>query len=227
MYKFPLYIVLFLSGILFYSNLCYSQPEKGIRDVPNAPRVNRLLKTNLLPIICGPIWYYTSEYRLVYENAIARKQSVQIGASYLGKSMIQSRIEESDTAFTNYDLHYKIYGFRFQAAYRFYPFSKGEPKGFYISPMVSYSSAKITTEYWQQLDQYIKIVHVNYNLLGGVQFAPGDAVCIDLFWGLGYKQNDWLEKTAKGTFPVEEEYIPDTEKLHIKFTFGFNFGIVL
>lgn len=202
-------------------------------------RIRTIVKTNPAALFIGVMPVVTSEYRLLLEFPSAPLQSSQIGFSYLGKSPF-IRIIENDTLKKNpnaYYLRMYITGFRFQASYRFF-LNKWlhtvglsykpvySPRGFYISPHFSYSTAKITYKFANQYDIYFQVNQFNVNLLGGCQFTMFRKIAVDMFAGIGYKKNEWLEHEQNVTrvvTPPKDLEIPGYFS-PVKFTVGMNFG---
>lgn len=202
-------------------------------------QVRTIIKTNPTAIIVGVMPLITSEYRLLFEFPSAPLQSSQIGFSYLGKSPF-IRYVENDTLKKNpnaYFLKMHISGFRLQASYRFFvnkwiqkiglsAIPVYAPGGFYISPHVSYASAKITYKFANQYNIYFLVTHVNVNLLCGWQFILFENAALDMFTGIGYKQNQWFEHNQNIVRPVpppEDFEIPGYFS-PVKLSVGINFG---
>lgn len=202
-------------------------------------QVRTIIKTNPTAMVIGVMPVVTSEYRLLLEFPSAPLQSSQIGFSYLGKSPF-IRYIENDTLKKNpnaYFLKMHITGYRFQASYRFFLnkwmhaiglSSKPvySPRGFYISPHVSFATAKITYKFANQYDIYFRVTHFNVNLLGGCQFTLFRRIAVDTFAGLGYKKNEWIEHNQNIVRPVNPPKDFDIPGYFspVKFTIGMNFG---
>ena len=160
-------------------------------EIINPQAVNTIIKTNPLTILWGSI-PLTAEYRVMVEQTSSKNQSDQIGISYLGKSPVLKLFEDS-TEDSNLLI---VRGFRFQASHKFYinklgdllglPFSEYAPHGLYISPHLSYSTAKFSTKFLNSRDVFIRITHFNVNFLVGYQLIH-DFWALDFFVGLGYK----------------------------------------
>ena len=177
---------------------------------------------------------FTSEYRLLGEYAVNKNQAAQLGFSYLGKSPILSAIESSGPAVNNVlNQKLKVRGYRIQASYKFYltqlsnGYNKSEflaPQGLYFAPLVSYSSAKMYMRYFQVNDIWIRATHFNANLLIGGQAFLGN-LALDVFFGLGYKKNQWLERyTVSQIILVDMNDLPSTYSGRVKVSLGFNIG---
>ncbi len=212
----------FVFSVLF-TNISISQQLNKKYDIEKFQQKSSIIKTNPLPIIHGPI-IYTAEYRLVYEKAIAPEQAILIGGSYLGKSIYLTMLEENDTAYQNATGHLKmtVNGFRFQFAYKLY-FAKNAPKGFYIAPYFSYSQARFSTKYLKQYDDYIKATFMNYDIIVGYQALITDKIALDIFSGLGYRENTWVEHFSQTTTPMDEPP-PPIYNGWLKIILGCNIG---
>ena len=206
--------------------LCIGQKNGTYADsvasgyVGKVPR-SLVLKTNFLPIFAGQI-ILTGEYRLLGEMVVGRRQSISLGASYLGKGVLYSLAEKSSGATKS-----KISGYRVQGAYKLYltPWHQ-RPAGFYIGPHASWSKA--TVSYPQNPGNYISIRYFNVNLLAGVQFFVHDRISADIFMGPGYKDNFWREYNASSlSRPYVDADMGLMTRMHFKFNLGFNIGIAL
>jgi len=213
---------LYISFFIILFSTCYSQDSENNYDAGEFKSDN-ILKTNPLAIIWGTI-PYTAEYRLVLESFTAPKQSLQLGASYLGKSFILRIIEKQDT--NMYDLDLIVKGFRFQFAYKYYFNREKQDFGFYSGPLFSYSMAKFTNVYYKNSDEYIRATYINYNIIAGYQTKIMDTFTFDIFTGLGYRDNYWIEKYNQtvSTLDDSDMYVYD---IPLKIIFGFNIGILL
>ncbi len=203
---------------------CYGQDEEitplGERQPAYNPQtVNTIIKTNPFPVLWGPI-PYTAEYRAIIELTSSKNQSDQFGISYLGKSPVIKLLEDSIE-----ELKLLIVrGLRFQASHKFYIMDYA-PHGFYISPHLSYSKAKFSTKFLNSRDIFISATHLNVNLLAGYQFVP-DFWVFDIFAGLGYKKNTWIQHDPQNTINLDTSDF-GIYNSPVKLTLGFNVGIVL
>ncbi len=202
-----------------------SQPNKLQKQYYKQPL---LLKTNPLAVLWGPI-PYTAEYRLVTEITTGRKKSVQFGISYLDKSLIWKAAEKMANIPTYYQL--KVKGWRIQAAYRFYLISRRRyaPFGFYISPTVSYSNARISIgleRYYRQV--YFDFRHFNSNILIGVQIGRHSDITMDIFAGIGYKKNTVFYHVNNAyIIPIDTKDFGAFYNSPVKLILGINFGYAL
>ena len=201
----------------------YGQDEEigplGDRQPYNPQTVNTIIKTNPFSVLWGPI-PFTAEYRAIMELTSSKNQSDQFGISYLGKSPVIKLFEDSID-----DLKLLIIrGLRFQASHKFYIMDYA-PHGFYLSPHLSYSSAKFSTKFANSRDIYIRATHFNVNLLAGYQFLP-DFWALDIFAGLGYKKNTWIEHDQQNTINIDTGDFGELYNSSVKLTLGFNVGIV-
>lgn len=231
-----LHIVL-LSILLFNCQALWGQDEgaeiisAGARQPADNPQaVNTVIKTNPLAILWGSI-PLTAEYRVMIELTSSKNQSDQIGISYLGKSPVLELFEDS---IENLDLLI-VRGIRFQGAHKFYinrpggplglSYSEYAPHGFYISPHLSYSSVKFSTKAANSRDVFIKVTHFNANLLFGYQLIPG-FWAFDIFAGLGYKKNNWIEHDQQNSINKNTSDFGKYYNSPVKLNLGFNVGVV-
>lgn len=189
----------------------------------NPQSVRHIIKTNPLPLFWGSI-PYTSEFRFIQEVPVALFQSSQIGFSYIGKSLFLNMAENAVRQ--NNEPRIKVSGFRIQYSHRFF-FARNSyaPEGAYIGPHVSYTTAQFSTRYSKQFDYYIQATHFNANMLMGYQAISRDGFAVDAFFGIGYKKNSWEYHQSHTSVPIDLNDIPFYGS-NVKYTLGFNFGLV-
>ncbi|MBN4049677.1 hypothetical protein JYT36_00455 [Bacteroidales bacterium AH-315-N07] len=198
------------------------------------PRPFSCFKTNPLPILWGPI-PFTSEYRLIYETAVSYDQTTMFGISYLGPNLLLYTISKLDTSNRAGFDDFIIRGLRIQAAHKFYLSKKlaqnrYNPYGFYLGPYLSYSKAKITNQFGNVFNVNIIAHYFNIDAIFGFQYAFDDIFVIDLFTGIGYRNNffeeNLLNQNSIFRFPVfpwdSVRYIRN-----LKILLGFNFGFTI
>lgn len=194
-----------------------------------------LLKTNLGAIGWGPISIppddtttfatpLTSEYKLMYEMCFAPNQSAVLGVSYLGKHVLFLMASNDTSQLSKEIKNIFIGGYRVQGMYRIYfnPSTKQAPRGFYMGPHASYSYCKVNLK--TDPDYYIKMINWNINALLGYQIVIGNAVSLEMFGGLGYKNNTM---SVHNPGKQIENYTYGKVLPHTKFSLGFSFGIAL
>jgi hypothetical protein len=195
---------------------------KPVKEKPLNPQsVRHTIKTNPFALVWGPI-PFTSEIRYLQEVPVARFQSTQIGFSILSKSFILSLMENG--YYQNpHQPRITVRGYRMQFSHRiFFKMEDYAPNGSYISPHISYSSAKFSTRYASMFDSYVRATHFNVTLLGGYQTIMDNYVA-DIFAGLGYKRNKVELHHYNQSIPIDLDEFPLYES-PIKFIIGFNIG---
>ncbi len=218
-----LFITLILSIKCLPQNNEEDQSNNLNFDIKNP--ISNIIKTNPLVILWGAI-PYSAEYRLNYETSIAIRQTIEIGGAYLGKSLILKMIE--DTMYQNNSSkppYLKVKGYRVQGQYRYFIklFEKYRPEGIYIALHSSYSYAKI---FRYINNEYIKITHLNTNMLLGYQYFIDDNITLDVFSGIGYKNNKWEEYNINGTYnAIDTDDLGGYYNSNLKFILGCNIGI--
>ncbi len=204
-----------------------SRAQDSLRALLLKDRQKQILKTNLLPMLWGPV-VFTSEYRLVGEAPTAPWQSVLVGVSYLGKSPLANNFMSGQGASMTMRQakNTAINGWRLQGMYRFYlTHTWKAPQGFYIGPHASYAYAKASM--LSNRSQYIKLVYSNINLLAGVQCILFRRIAIDCFSGIGYRSNYEEEHGYRGaitTTPLPGVF-DSGQPGHLKLTLGMNMGM--
>ena len=144
-------------------------------------------------------------------------------------------MESANTLNNGLQQKFIVRGFRVQASRKYY-FSQFDdkldssedmaPNGFYISPHFSFSSAKIDMQYFQVYDIWIRATQFNASILIGGQGFLGNFT-LDVFTGLGYKQNEWIERFSPTQILIidpDDLALPRTYSGPIKFSLGFNIG---
>ncbi|MBL4652602.1 MAG: hypothetical protein JKY53_07015 [Flavobacteriales bacterium] len=225
----------FILVVLFFA-YSYAKAQEEESSHPYSPhKVRTVIKGNPFSMLVGVI-PLTSEFRLITEYAVSKNQSTQIGFSYLGKSPFLAIIESGNNINNNgFDQKLKVQGYRVQASHKFYFSQFGDnfnnsdflaPQGFYVSPHISYSTAKIYMQYFQVYDIWIRATQFNANILIGGQLFLGK-VAIDMFTGLGYKKNEWVERYSQTQITIIDPLdlgLPPTYNGSLKFSLGFNIG---
>jgi hypothetical protein len=196
-------------------------------------KYSTVLKTNPLPILWGPI-LFTSEYRIINEFVVAPQQSTQIGLSYLGKTPILKLFDVLSNGGIS-QFNFIIRGFRFQFAHRIFlnQYLKWDdtdadiyaPEGFFVGPMFSYSTARVTNRFLNQYDIYRRITHWNLNLVGGYQLALLKNYTVEAFAGFGFKENKLYEYVNRQNIPINTDYLGEHYNSNFKIILGFNFGM--
>jgi hypothetical protein len=202
---------------------------------PYSGNATSLLKTNPLPILWGPI-PFTAEYRLNFETIISRRESVEIGGSFLGRSLLLSMIQTAQNQTGGGNLY--VQGYRFQFAYKIFvgdilegmkSTTKQESlTGLYIAAHTSYSTANLSGMPLRNASRYIQVSHFNINFLFGAQEEFfDDKIFLDIHAGLGYRNNQAWNITRNSITPnndFEELYFfPRNLKIILGFNIGFAF----
>ena len=187
-------------------------------------KYSSVTKTNPYTPFWGPI-ILTSEYRIIQEFATNYHQSLQLGASYLNQSLFL--LMYPDSFYQPGQSHYIFRGYRLQASYKFYLLkNKPAPYGIYLSPHISYSTVKVSYKQVKITENYDQIKHLNINILFGYQIISRKGFSIDVFTGLGYKNDKWEYHNNNSSYTkISVTNIPlYTPNSNFKFTLGFNAG---
>jgi hypothetical protein len=178
------------------------------------------IKTNPLNALGGPLYAawivpLTSEYKLNFEVRTFEKQSVQIGAAFLGSSPLVTSIGDlsKDTTIVSR-------GFRIQFMYKIFLTQEKAPDGFYVGPHFSYASAKLMNS--EVHDNYVQASKLQAHVALGYQIITKGGFALDIFTGIGIKN-----KKYDTSSPETNNFFEDL-KLNNKFTvsipLGFSFG---
>ncbi|MBL4576988.1 MAG: hypothetical protein JKX74_00870 [Flavobacteriales bacterium] len=183
-----------------------------------------VLKTNPLSMLWGSI-PLTAEFMVLYEFVTAPQQASQVGISYIGKSPVLKAFED-----TVPDLNLlTISGVRLQLSHRFYFLKSYDfaPRGLYLSPHISYATAKVSTKHFSSQDVFVRINQFNLNTLLGWQWIYKRGHTLDVFGGLGYKDNFWEIHDAQNTISLANDDMGKWYTGPVKLSFGFYFGLAL
>jgi hypothetical protein len=150
------------------------------------------IKTNPLAALGGPFWVVvipvTGEYKLLFETALSKKSSFQLGAGYLGPSVLINldNITSTDGQITGI----KTSGFRVQGMYKlFISRDLNAPEGFYIGPHISYASATIKNK--ANATDKLAGTKLNVNFAIGYQMITTGGFTLDIFTGMGFVSRKW------------------------------------
>ncbi|MFP4489182.1 MAG: hypothetical protein ACLFN1_07745 [Bacteroidales bacterium] len=179
------------------------------------------IRTNPLAALGGPFWVtvipVTGEYKLLFEAQTMPKQSITLGASYLGPSLLLNLDELTNEGEEVSGV--KTSGFRGQLIYKFFLSRDIEaPEGLYVGPHFSYASASIASK--DNTDNKINMTKMNINGIIGYQLISSGGFALDIFTGLGVKSSKWTpEGNSEEVFDV-----PFQDKASASVAFGFSFG---
>lgn len=227
--KYLLVFILFLS-----IDKGYGQNEDNpdidttiIEKYKQTKPISYIIKTNLLPAIYSKL-PLSAEYRLLGEFAITPKQSLSVGASYIGKTFLYDLIT---TANGSGQAIY-IYGYRIQLGYKYYLIQKKmRPSGLFLSPHLSYYSAEYYYEPKGPNVDYDKLTNYTAHLFFGAQIILKDIATFEFFSGLGYSkytytQYSYINNTKRTTKHNPADFGGLSNLSPISFVpIGFNFGL--
>ena len=228
-------LLLFKFGLIFLFSFQYLLAQQDSTKYHQSKEIlsYEVIKSNPAAYLCGPT-FITSELGLNYEFSLSKTHSISIGASLLTKNVFIYLAEKLDTTGSNTNhivqssSPLKISGYRFQAQYKFIlPFFK-YPCGLYIGPHASFSTVYFSYMQRGYTKDFYKIVHRNISLLLGYQHMLNNKLFLDLYCGLGYK-NNYMEyyKTLNDYKRVEDEFLFTGIPINIKFSMGYYIGFKL
>jgi hypothetical protein len=228
--KSPVLLILLTTCLVFSSISISAQQFSKAKDSLYRARLGRekpikaIFKTSPLAIFEWQI-PLTGEYRLVGEFMLGKRSSVQLGASYLTRSLFFSLSQKMAQNSGGGD---KISGngYRIQGEYKFYFFNKKyRPEGLFLALHSSFASVKYNFKGYP--DDYQLLQHFNINLLIGGQLIIRNRVSIEVFIGPGYKNNHYIDqaRTGYGVFSFDD--LNPMLKKHFKLSTGLNIGITL
>src|SRR5688572_5668618 len=226
----------FRKTILGFTFLLLS-PTIFAQDFAGSPVKKNIIKLAPLGFIHGQM-PFTVESRIGYERVIGDKSSVAGSYSYLGTNYPFSFIGSAalsatlTTALTLYgkpgktaivwsETDIKTTGYRYQFQYKYYLSKKHlAPEGVYVSPHYSYAKADYDVDMNDfEVSFKVKAKNQSYNLLLGYQNILGKHFVIDVFTGLGYRNN------SKEIFDDQQNFLHRMKKgSPLKISSGLNIG---
>jgi len=205
-------LIVFIVLISFLAPRTYAQEEKDFRFT---------IKTNPLAALGGPMWFIivpiTGEYRVLFEAKTMPKQSVQVGASYLGPSLLINldKLSASDSIEIS---GINTSGFRGQVMYKFFlSRDLSAPEGFYAGPHFSYATATMVNKD-DEADK-VKATKININGIIGYQLITSGGFALDIYTGLGFRIKKWDYPEA-----IDTDFDFGISKNTPMVAFGLNFG---
>jgi len=177
------------------------------------------VKTNPLAALGGPFWLVvvplTGEYKVLFEAAVGEKSSIQVGAGYLGPSVLLNldELTGEDSEISGI----KTNGFRVQGMYKYFlSRDLSAPEGFYVGPHISYASAELKNK--DNTANNIKASKLNLNGVFGYQMITSGGFTLDIFTGMGFVSRKWDI--------IGEDWDQDVFKnrASVNIPFGFSFG---
>lgn len=197
---------LILSGFLLWTFplSVWSQGDTSLPEPRQHP--DKIVKSNPLTTIWGTL-PFTAQYRLGVERILGREMTTQLDISYLGKSPLLRLVEDSLFQRTGRRYNFRVSGWSIRLWYKWYltglmdegrlPRNGGDyaPWGYYISAYFSHSYAHLRPRSLNNAGPIdLRMRHTNVNLVIGQQYLVLDRVSMDVWLGLGWKQNTWHRK---------------------------------
>ena len=197
-------------------------PHVSAQDTSAEKDFKFTIKTNPLAALGGPFWVLivpiTGEYKVLFEAKISDKSSLQLGAGYLGPSLL---INLDDLSSEPGEINaIKTSGFRGQLMYKqFLSRDLSAPEGFYLGPHLSYATATIKNK--DNPDDNIGATKLNINAVIGYQMITSGGFTLDVFTGMGFVSKKW--DISGSTFDVEEFSNKNTVNIPFGLSFGYAF----
>lgn len=210
--------------------LLSAQTDSLFRHNAGREHSYEVFKTNPLAVLLGPS-VITSEYGLHYEFSLGNKSALSLGASLLNKNIFIYLSEKLDTNATSGNSvvqiqpRLKISGYRMQAQYKWLMPLYHYPCALYIGPNAAFSTVYFSYQQRGYTRDFYKIIHRNLSLIVGYQHVVSGKLFIDLYAGLGYKNNYVREYSTPATYtPVPNEFIFTGIPGHVKISMGYYLG---
>lgn len=179
------------------------------------------IKTNPLSALGGPFWLVivplTGEYKVLFEAKVSEKSSLQIGAGFIGPSVLLNLDDLSSTEGEISGI--KTSGFRVQGMYKFFVSRDlSAPEGFYIGPHLSYATATLKNK--ADANESLKGTKLNINGVFGYQMITSGGFTLDIFMGMGFVSRKW--EISGANWDTDQKAFED--KASVNVPFGFSFG---
>jgi hypothetical protein len=209
------FLLIISLAILFLASPVSAQGTGGEKDF------RFTVKTNPLSALGGPFWLtvipLTGEYKALFEAKVSEKSSLQVGAGYIGPSVLLNLDNLSKEGETISGV--KTSGFRVQGMYKFF-ISRDlpAPEGFYLGPHISYATAQIKNK--ADDTQNLKGTKLNINGVFGYQMITSGGFTLDVFTGMGFVSRKW--EISGTTWDDSQNAFKDRASVSVPF--GFTFG---
>lgn len=185
------------------------------------------IKTNPLAAMGGPLWLtvvpLTGEYKVLFEAKTANKQSIEVGGSFLGPSVLLNldRITSDEDSISGI----RTRGFRAQLGYKFF-LSRDEaaPEGFFVGPHVSYAAARLENK--DNVENYIEASKFNASVLIGYQMITTGGFTLNIYTGLGFKHREYNipeGEEGDGVWDLSDAGNANAPAVPFGFSFGYAF----
>lgn len=211
--KKAIYFLIIGFVLLFIASPVFSQETAAEKDYKFT------IKTNPLSALGGPFWVVvipvTGEYKAIFEMALSKKASLQVGAGYLGPSLLINLDELTSTEGSVSGI--KTNGFRVQGMFKYFlSRDLNAPEGFYIGPHVSYAEATLKSK--DDAADNLKGDKLNVNGVIGYQLITSGGFTLDIYTGLGFVSRNW---TVSGANFDQTDF---KNKKGVSIPFGVSFG---
>ncbi len=186
----------------------HSQTQKEY----NPEREILILKTCPGHMISGPIPLLTSAYGFLLETPLSKKTAIELGFSEIGEGPALYFIGKQLSQ-PYHTISFLAKGVELQFACKYY-FSKKKrlaPKGFYVAPLIQFSTGGIGQTYnYMARNNYVGFTNCNINAIYGFQQIRknGRGFVVDYYLGLGYKKITAERHYATG-YPVPMDLSKD------------------
>jgi hypothetical protein len=179
------------------------------------------LKTNPLSALGGPFWFLvvpiTGEYKVLFEIKTTEKTSFQVGASYIGPSLLLNLDELTNDGEEVSGI--KTSGFKGQGMFKYFLSSDlSAPEGFYIGPHASFATAKIKSV--DDAADFVTGTKININGVIGYQMITSGGFTLDIFTGLGFVSRNYKASGEGGDI-----FDLGGNKSSVNVPFGLSFGL--
>lgn len=179
------------------------------------------IKTNPLSALGGPFWVLivpvTGEYKALFEIKTTEKTSLQVGASYIGPSLLLNLDELTNEGENISGI--KTSGVKLQGMFKYFLSSDlSAPEGFYVGPHASFATAKIKSV--DDANDFVTGTKINVNGVIGYQLITSGGFALDIFTGLGFVSRKYTASGDGG-----EIFDLGGNKSSVNVPLGFSFGI--
>ncbi len=210
-----------------------SVPISG-RNIEMRPDTNRapltgynfsMIKTNPLVVLWGAI-PFTSEYRLTYSTSSGNNQYFCVSGAYLGKNIF---LFDNNLMGNQGVQHFHFSGFKTDFSYRWVVDNQNNmPSGLYLGTHISYAYLRIEHDYLHGHDEHAFVEHIHAAGIMGFQGRIFHVFYVDMFFGLGYKKNQWGNHVMKNSpLLLDFSTLNWVYDNNFKFKAGFSLGVLI
>jgi len=228
MYSKSIYILILLLLSSYFITIAQVDDEENTEEIvfdKNALSKLRvesnIIKTNPLVLLWSQI-PFTGEARFLYEKMFHKNQSSMFGASYVFPNfLLVTLLKELQNQF---NVKISSGGYRVQGMYKFYINNYDfEPEGVYLGLHASYYTISFNVK--NRPNDFLKYHYLNGSIVGGYQREVLDYILLDVYAGIGIKNNSRVLGDASGITSSSNLNLGSVGfSNNLKYSLGINVG---